>query len=115
MAFTNEEKLEIVKTFWCCGCSPTLTRRYLNRKDRSKFGKLGNTAIYRLVRKLESDGSFERKVCTGRPRTSTSAENIERVRRKLNECPEMSIRMLGRELDISYSSIWIIVNEFKKS
>ena len=112
MGYAKEEKLEIVKTYWTCGGSVTSARRLLQKKNRSKFSKLDDKTIRRLVKKLETDCTLVKNTSTGRPKSALSEKNISRVQRKLENSPR---RTLSRELKLSTTSVWrILRKELKK-
>ncbi|GBM84251.1 Putative uncharacterized protein FLJ37770 [Araneus ventricosus] len=48
---------------------------------------------------------------SGRPPTSTTPDNIERVRRMLADDRRLSLRMIGEELKISLDSVSNIIHE----
>ncbi|GBN68842.1 hypothetical protein AVEN_18382-1 [Araneus ventricosus] len=49
--------------------------------------------------------------CSGRPPTSTTPDNIERVRRMLADDRRLSLRMIEEELKISLDSVSNIIHE----
>ncbi|GBN89985.1 hypothetical protein AVEN_254349-1 [Araneus ventricosus] len=49
--------------------------------------------------------------CSGRPPTSTTPDNIERVRRMLADDRRLSLRMIAEELKISLDSVSNIIHE----
>ena len=115
MGYAKEEKLEIVKTYWTCGGSVTSARRLLKKKNKSKFSKLDDRTIRRLVKKLETDCTLVKNTSTGRPKSALSEKNISRVQRKLENSPRRSTRTLSRELKLSATSVWrILRKELKK-
>ncbi|GBN54075.1 hypothetical protein AVEN_122351-1 [Araneus ventricosus] len=52
---------------------------------------------------------------SGRPPTSTTPDNIERVRRMLADERRLSLRMIAEELKISLDSVSNIIHEHFKS
>jgi len=82
MGFTKETKLDIVKTYWICGGSVTSARRLLQKKDKSKFSKLDDRTIRRLVKKLETDCTLIKNTCTGRPKSALSEQKGAKKIRK---------------------------------
>ncbi|GBM92332.1 hypothetical protein AVEN_40993-1 [Araneus ventricosus] len=62
---------------------------------------------------LWTDGKedVEDEPCSGRPPTSTTPDNIERVRRMLADDRRLSLRMIAEELKIRLDSVSNIIHE----
>ena len=86
MGFSKEIKLEIVRTYWIRGGSVTGSRSLLQRRYKSKFCKINDRTIARLVKKLEIDSSLMKNTSTGRLKSTLSEKNFIRVK-KLESCP----------------------------
>ena len=93
----------------------TSARRLLQKKDKSKFSKLDDRTIRRLVKKLETDCTLIKNTCTGRPKSALSKKNIKWVQRKLENSPRRSTTTLGREPKLSTTSVWRILRKELKN
>lgn len=61
------------------------------------------TSIRRFVQLFRETGSVDRKKGSGRP-SIRSEENVEAVRQLVEERPQLSVRHLHQELDLSYGT-----------
>ena len=82
MGFSKEIKLEIVQTYWIRGGSVTGARSLLQRRYKSKFCKINDRTIARLVKKLEIDSSLIKNTSTGRLKSTLSEKNFIRVKKE---------------------------------
>ncbi|XP_035217258.1 protein GVQW3-like [Stegodyphus dumicola] len=56
-------------------------------------------------------GNVEDNECSGRPSSSRTDQNVERVRKLLNNDRRLSDRLIADELALSQSTVWRIVME----
>ena len=109
MRFTIEERTFIIKKYYESGV------RHVMQLWPNEFATPlpSRKAVYNLIHKFERTGSVADDKRTGRPVTTTTAENQERVAQHLVETPETSTRRGGLELDLSHTSYRRIVKRLK--
>ncbi|KAL0868271.1 hypothetical protein ABMA27_007802 [Loxostege sticticalis] len=82
------------------------------REFRRRFPQ--HSTIRRFATRLEATGSTLDRPKSGRPRTGRSAENIDAVRKDVEECPETSTRRRATQLGISRRTLQrILVKDLK--
>ncbi|GBM86763.1 hypothetical protein AVEN_27529-1 [Araneus ventricosus] len=77
--------------------------------DPDYLGQYLNLACLENTRDGKED--IRDEPCSGRPPTSTTPDNIERVRQMLADDRRLSLRMIAEELRISLDSVSNIIHE----
>src|SRR6185437_362251 len=74
------------------------------------------TAIHKLVKKFRKTGTVRnsRKGKSGRKKSQSTPENVERVRAAINHSPKKSVRRLKSQLQMSYGTVQRILRKFLK-
>ncbi|GBN17142.1 hypothetical protein AVEN_149676-1 [Araneus ventricosus] len=67
--------------------------------------------VFKILRPLDGKEDVKDQPRSGRPPTSTTPDNIERVRRMLADDRRLSLRMIAEELKISLDSASNIIHE----
>ena len=95
--YTVQERLKIVEAYFATK-SVVLTQRQF-RRDFTGRNLPSKLTIRRLLEKFRETRSV------GRPRSAMTANNIETLRRRLEELPKKSIRRLSQETDLSRKTV----------
>jgi transposase len=73
-------------------------------------GAVSFRTIQRWVRMVDDTGAIELAKSPGRPRTARTKANIQKVKQRLNRKSRVSIRKLGKELNISNATVHSILH-----
>lgn len=109
MRFSIEERTFVVRSYYSGG----ITEVKDTWNNEFATGPPSRQQIYNIISKFERTGSIADAPRSGRPTTSTTLENQERVAQLLVENPKTSSRRGCLELDISHTSYRRIVKKLK--
>ena len=103
--YTVQERLKIVEAYFATK-SVVVTRRQF-RRDFPGRNPPSNLTIRRLLEKFRETGRVgdKNKGHSGRPRSARTANNIETLRRRLEESSRKSTRRLSQETDLSRTTV----------
>lgn len=102
--FTLEEKIFMVHEY-----ARNANFRDVIRKWSFTTPKPSPKGIKKVIENFKETGTVHRRKGQGRKKTIVVEENIEKVRRKIEEDPKKSCQRLSVELNISRSSVFRIL------
>ncbi|XP_055907719.1 probable GTP pyrophosphokinase isoform X2 [Eupeodes corollae] len=108
-SYTTEDHIQMLKLYYKNNCSLTQTLRAL-RPLYSKHGGPSKSTVQRLVNKFQKTGSVNNQPAVVRQRNARSLENIAAVLESVQENPNQSIPNRAKELGLSQTSTWRILN-----
>lgn len=108
--YTTEERIFLVLEYYRCDKDADTTRRSFQRQFGVKKGPDRHT-IRSLFEKFEKTGSVhdDRAGKAGRPKTSTTPENVEKVKSIIEKSPTKSIRRTAQQASLSATSTYRII------
>ena len=83
-----------------------LIKTYEEMPDAKKVAKIysvSSNSVYRLVRQMKETGSVELKTGSRGRKPSLTPENIEDIKRVIEEQPDITIREIREKLDLPAS------------
>ena len=97
---------------FCFKLGKTCAETIVMIKRAYKEESMGKSQIAEWFKRFkEGRTSVESDPRSGRPSTTTTTENIERVRLAINQDRRLSVRKLESELGIPKSNVWNILTE----
>ena len=111
--FPGADRALCVREFYKNGNSATVARRrFCTTRGLRLLNDAPSVALIRKwVTKFEETGSTLEKPKSGRPRTSRTAENVERVSRSVRNDKNLSIRKRASALNLDKSSLLRILHK----
>jgi transposase len=101
---TKDQRVFLLQTWW----KTNKKSQEVNAAFTEKF--LGRQAIYNRNTRFEETGSVADLPRSGRPRSARSKENLQTVVQAFVQSPSKSIRRASRELEISRSSLHLMLH-----
>lgn len=113
-AYTNEEYYDMLMALGeCQGQYHVAARRYAELYPNRARHPSHNIILGAAQRLFETGSVLPRKKDTGRHRDARYVQNVEAVLRAVEEEPEISIRSIAREHQLSYCTVQRILKEEK--
>jgi hypothetical protein len=102
-----------VKAFFTSGSSIFTAQRWFRQHFQRREAR-SRKVILRAVSNFRETGNANKKPSPGRPRTSHSAVNIERVVNAIEQSPRKSTCQLAQQVNITHTSVHrILKNDLK--
>ncbi|GFT75381.1 DUF4817 domain-containing protein [Trichonephila clavipes] len=107
--YTNAEKVDMILAYGATDCNGRAAQRlYAERHPVRRTP--AHTMFARLHHQLCETGSFQ-KAARNRDRTARTEFNEEIVLDMVETTPSLSTRGIAKEIGISYSSVWRILDD----
>ncbi|XP_011687036.1 PREDICTED: uncharacterized protein LOC105449477 [Wasmannia auropunctata] len=113
-AYTNEEYYDMLMVLGeCHGQYYVAARRYAELYPNRARHPRPNVILEAAQRLYETGSVLQKKKDAGRHRNARNLQNVETVLRAVEQEPEISIRDIAREYQLSYSTVQRILKEEK--
>lgn len=76
-----------------------------------KHLKVNERFVYRVIKRYKETGSVDDRPRSGRPKSARTQETVEKVKEEIRQNPGRSAREMAKELDISSSSMQLLLKK----
>lgn len=113
-SYTNEEYYDMIMALGECGGQPYVaSRRYAELYPNRERHPRGSVILEAAQRLYETGNVLPKKKDTGRQHYARTVRNVEAVLQAVEQEPEISIRDIARQHELSYSTVQRILKEEK--